>query len=131
MNFRVILIIVLFIFSGEAYSDNCPRNFIDILEGKKDTKLYKKHIADLCRGHEVIVKGKVLDIDRNGDGYELSIDSIPGSRVFEIEMLKNPGANMLAIKKDDVVIVKGKLMRFGGYINAYIYLNGGACVKCN
>jgi hypothetical protein len=59
------------------------------------------------------------------------MDSIPGSRVFEIDMKKDSGADMVKIEKGDVIKIQGRLKRFGGYINRYIELNEGVCMKCD
>ena len=102
-----------------------------MLEGEEQTSLYKKSIAEKCIGQPVVVTGKVYDVDLDGGTYGVRMDSIPGSRVFEVKMRKDPGADMLKIKKDDVIKIKGKLKGFGGYINSYINLDEGVCISCN
>jgi len=116
-------------FPFQIIASECPQDFIQTLEENTETSLYKKSLAEKCIGSEATITGKFFNVDIDDGIYIMKIDSEPNKKLYEIDMRKDIKNDMLKIKKGDIVTIKGKMKRFGGYLNRYIELEDGIFIE--
>lgn len=124
----IIIFGIILLFPFQIFASECPQDFIQILEENKETNLYKKTIAETCTGYEAIVTGEVFNVDIDDELYIVKVNSSVNKKLYEVDMRPNIAVDMLKIKKGDIVTVKGKMKRFGGYLNRYIELEDGVFI---
>jgi hypothetical protein len=122
--------LTLMLMAGAAAAQNCPGNFIDILENKADTTAAKQDIGNACKGRDVTIRGMVLDIAKRGDVFELHLASEASGNRITVTMRDAPGADMAQLRKGSVVTIAAKLRDFTGVQNEYIILEDGNCKDC-
>ena len=126
---KTLIFAIIMSFPFQIFASECPQDFIQTLEENIETNLYKKSLAEKCTGAEAIVTGEVFNVDIDDGIYVMRINSEPNKKLYEIYMLKDIKDDMLKIKKGEIVTIKGKMKRFGGYLNRYIELEDGVFIE--
>lgn len=134
IKFIVPVALSLVVLAGPALSSACPSDFISILEDDKETNLFKRRLADNCKGTTVKITGTVINIDEESHSNEpqkniaMQIRAVPKNTWYEVHFKKDHLCpDLLLVKKGQVISIVAEFVSFDGYGNRYMTFGNASC----
>jgi hypothetical protein len=133
-KFIVPVALSLMVSAAPAFTATCPSDFISILESDEQTNLFKRKLADNCKGTSIKIDGKVIDIDEESHGNEpqkniaMQIRAMPKNTWYEVHFKKDHLCpDLLSVKKGQVISIVAEFVSFDGYGNRYMTFGNAMC----
>mgnify|MGYP001184949612 CR=1 FL=1 len=135
-QFLLLLLMALILAAESALAgDDCPKNFIDQINGEALTDLQKGNLGKACQGHSFEMAGEVdnigLDSPFKADSpivVQLTGDK-PDGRTYQIFMARESGCDLGKINKRERIVITASFVKFLGFSNKYATGEAGTCRK--
>jgi len=132
---KILPFLAILVMAPFASAQDCPKDFIDQLNGSNLTKLQKVNLGKVCQGTSFTMTGRVNDVApdttlRDDSPIVISLDwEKPNCSTYKFIMADSPGCDPVKLNKGDQITLTAKFKRYLGFSNDYAEATDGICRK--